>query len=169
MLIQRVNRTDAEKIFIAVKNVEDTSITTGQGAVFCNAVNGAAAGVSADGIQVLRATTTANMVSFAGVASQDIVTEGVGLVQCWGVNTSVMFSHRASNTTVGAGLIAEIGLIPSATLAGAFTSTSPQDTAVSTYLAAPDKFPMIVMDTVVTSLSAHSAIGVYGTAFIRAI
>ena len=34
LLIQRVNRTDAEKIFMVVHNVEESSITTGFGARF---------------------------------------------------------------------------------------------------------------------------------------
>lgn len=169
MLVQRVSRTLAEKVFIVVHNVEASSITTGMGATFCNAVYGAAAAASANGIDVLRVPASANgaMISFAGVAAQDIVADGYGLTQVWGYNSSIMMSHEASNLTVGAGLVAQTILQPGG-LAGTFTSLTPQD-ALSTYLVGQAGRYIQIFDTCNISLSAHSAVGVYAKGFIRGL
>ena len=169
MLISKVNRTSAEKVFIVVHNVEASSITTGMGATFCNAVLGAAAAASADGLSVLRvrASTNGDMISFAGIAAQDIVSDGYGLTQVWGYNSSIMMSHEAANLTVGAGLVAESILQPGS-LAGTFTSKTPQD-ALSTYNIGQAGRIIQIYDTCNISLSAHSAVGVYAKGFIRGL
>jgi hypothetical protein len=169
MLIQRVNRTDAEKVFIVIQNVNDTSITTGMGAVFCNAATGAAAGVSADGIQAVKTQNAVDTLSFAGVAAQDIQTLAYGLVQCWGYVDSVMLSHRAGNTTIGGALIAETVLQPTTTLDGTFTTETEQD-GLSVAQAGVGGGYVQIFDTVVLSLSLHSlGANVWGKGFVRAI
>lgn len=165
MIIQRVNRTDAEKVYIVVHNVDATSVTTGQGAVYCNAANAAAAAASADGKSVIRVTGSNDLMNFAGIAAQDIPADGYGRTQIWGYCDSIMVSHRAANTTIGAGLIAESVLIP-AGLAGTWTSTAGQD-ALS--VINPGIGPRVmIFDTVVLSLSLHSAgANVWAKGFVR--
>lgn len=168
MLIQRVNRTDAEKVFIVVHNAEATSITTGQGMTFCNAANGAAAAASADGKSVLRMTGSNDLLNFAGIAKNDIVSDGYGLSQIWGYCDSIMMSHRAGNTTIGAGLIAETLLIPGG-LAGTFTSTAGQD-ALSVINPGCNGRLVAIFDTIVLSLSQYSTGGnVWGKGFVRGL
>lgn len=167
MYIQRVNRTNPEKVFIVVHNAEATSVTTGMGVTFCNAAKGAAAAASADGMAVVKVTANADMMSFAGVAAQDIVTDGYGRSQVWGYNNSIMMSHEAANLTVGAGLAAQTILQPGS-LAGTFTSLTPQD-ALSTYNIGQAGKYIQIYDTCVISLSAHSAVGVFAKGFIRAL
>lgn len=164
MIIQEVNRTDPEKIYMIVHNTEATSITRGQGVAF---VGGAAAQVSNDGISAVRATANADLMRFAGIANRDIPADGYGLVQIWGYVDSIMFSHRASNTTIGFDPnVAHSYLIPSATKAGAFTSTAPQD-ALSV-VGVGGGAMIQAWDTVVLSLSLHSAGGhVWGKGFVR--
>ena len=170
MQIQRVNRTNAEKIFIIAHNAEANSITTGMGAMYCNAVNAAAAAVSADGISVLRITGAASMYSFAGIAAQDIPSDGYGRVQAWGYCDSIIMSHRASNTTIGAGLVAETFLLPGG-VAGTFTSTTAQDITLSSLTALGILSKTVqIFDTVVLSLSLHSAgAWVWGKGYVRAL
>jgi len=108
------------------------------------------------------------MLNFAGIAAQDIITGGYGLSQVWGYNSSIMMSHRASNTTAGGGIIQETLLIPSATLVGTFTSTAGQD-ALSVINPGVNGRLICLFDTVVLSLSAHSAVGVFGKGFIRGL
>ncbi len=114
MLIQQLNRTDAEKIQLIVKNVDGSgSITTGMGAALV-----ATAG-SGDGIGAVKTTATAgNAANFCGVAVSDIPINGFGLVTAWGYAASVLISQSVGSYTITAGDI----LIQSATQAGAFTS-----------------------------------------------
>ncbi len=173
MLIQRVNRTDAEKVYIVVKNSDASSITTGLGAMFAHIAGGSPA-ASVDGAGVLLVTgasaaaSNEAMMNFAGIAAADIPSGSVGLVQNWGYCNSIAVSHRGANTTIGAGLIAEVMLMPSA-LAGTFTSTVPQD-ALSVYQPGGAGMVVMIADTVVLSLSLHS-LGAYVWAkgFVRGI
>ena len=168
MQIQRTNRTDAEKVYIVVHNVEATSITTGQGAYFVGIQDGAAA-ASVDGKSVVRVGTAANMAQFAGVAAQDIVADGYGRTQIWGWCDSIMLSHRASNTTIGAGIVAETILTPSATLVGTFSSTTPQDALSVLAVGQAGRFVQI-FETVVLSLSLWSTGGnIWGRGFVRGL
>lgn len=96
MQTQRVNRTDAEKIFAVVKNVDADSITTGFAA---RIVGGAAAEiVSTDGVNAVKATALTSQ--FAGIAAEDIASNGYGRVQVWGYVNSIAYSFEA-NKTVG--------------------------------------------------------------------
>lgn len=166
MIISKVNRTSAEKIFINVHNVEATSITTGQGAIFCCAPYGVN---SIDGVSVVRVPASGNaaMLNFAGIAAQDIVADGYGLVQAYGYCNSIMMSHEASNLTVGAGLIAQTILQPGG-LAGTFTSLTPQDALSVCAIGQAGKY-VVLWDTCNISLSAHAAQGVFSKGFVRAL
>lgn len=166
MIISKVNRTDAEKVFVVVHNTEATSVTTGQGVIFCHA----AAGVnSIDGSSVVRVPASSNvsMLHFAGIAAQDIIKDGYGLSQVWGYCSSVMMSHEAANLTVGAGLIAQTVLQPGGA-AGTFTSLTPQDALSVCAVGQAGKF-VLILDTCNISLSAHAAAGVFAKGFVRAL
>lgn len=97
MLIQQLNRTDAEKIQLMVKNVDGSgSITTGYGAML------AMAGASIDGISATK-VTGAGVKGFCGVATQDIAINGFGLVTAWGFVNSVQISNVGTSITITAG------------------------------------------------------------------
>lgn len=114
MLIQQLNRTDAERVQLIVKNVDGSgSITTGMGVALV------ATAASGDGAGVVKTTATAgNAGNFCGVAAQDIPINGFGLVTAWGFAASVLISQSVGSYTITAGDI----LIQGATQAGAFTS-----------------------------------------------
>ena len=97
MQIQRVNRTQAEKVFIIVNNQYGTTATTGLGMRFLGGI--AAEVVSCDGVNAyLSADATMNQ--FCGIADQDIPSNGYGRVQAWGYVNSILMSAIA-DTTVG--------------------------------------------------------------------
>lgn len=107
MQIQQVNRVDAEKVFIIVKNVDGGgSITTGMGTNLC------AAGASIDGVSAVRsATSTAGWVGFVGFANQDIAINAFGLVQNWGFVSSAQISGVGTSITVTAGDVLKPGAV----------------------------------------------------------
>ena len=167
MQLQRVNRTDAEKVFIVVHNVDATSITTGQGSHFLGAWDNAA---SVNGVDVIRTRAAIDFVLFAGVAAQDIAVDGYGRSQLWGFCDSVMMSHKAGNTTIGAGLVAETILGHAGTTKiGAFWTETAQDALSVMGIGQAGRFVM-ALETVVLSLSLHSAGShVWGPGFIRGL
>ena len=80
MLFQRVNRTEAEKVFVVVYNASGGAFTTGQAMVWdC--------GTSADGIRVTT-PATATLSAFAGLASAGIANGAYGLAQVYGYTAS---------------------------------------------------------------------------------
>ena len=80
MLFQRVNRTDAEKVFVVVYNASGGAFTTGQAMCWdC--------GTSADGIRVTT-PATATLSAFAGLASAGIANGAYGLAQVYGYTAS---------------------------------------------------------------------------------
>ena len=119
MLIQRVNRTDAEKVFLVVHNSAGATATTGRGLRFVGGT-GAEAATSADGSQVVF-STAATMCNFAGIAAQDIPSDGYGLSQIWGYVNSIELSAEA-NKTIGCTALVQTFLTGGA-VAGTFTST----------------------------------------------
>lgn len=96
MRIQQLNRSDAEKIFLAVKNVAGATMTAN--AAVCLACNGN----SVDGISAVK-PYTAGLKGWVGVADQDIADAGYGKVQCWGYRNSVLISHEGSSITITIG------------------------------------------------------------------
>lgn len=80
MLFQRVNRTDAEKVFVVVYNASGGAFTTGQAVVWdC--------GTSADGIRVTT-PATATLSSFAGLCQAGIANGAYGLAQVYGYTST---------------------------------------------------------------------------------
>ena len=76
MLFQRVNRTDAEKVFVVVYNASTGALTAGQAVVWdC--------GTSADGIRVTT-PAAATLSAFAGLTTAGIANGAYGTVQVYG-------------------------------------------------------------------------------------
>lgn len=103
MLIQQLNRTDAERVQLMAKNVDGSgSITTGWGACF------PITGASIDGISSVKATGALAR-GFIGVATQDIAINGFGLVTAWGQVNSVQISNVGTSITITAGDQLKVG------------------------------------------------------------
>lgn len=97
MLIQQLNRTDAERVLLQVRNVDGGgSITTGMGGAL---VKTAASG---NGINAVR-VTAALVGEFSGVAINDIAINAYGLVTAWGYAASVAISQSVGSWTLTSG------------------------------------------------------------------
>lgn len=97
MLLQQLNRSDAEKVFIIVQNAGGATVT--QGALACfdprttNSLGNA-----------VMQPQTSNLGAFAGVFDSDLAADAFGLVQVYGYRSSVVVH-------VGAASISANGLI----------------------------------------------------------
>lgn len=163
MQIQRLNRTDAEKVFIAIQNAEGATISTGMGARFMGAL--AAEVVSTDGVKACKLDADAAFSQFAGIAERDITSLSYGRVQCWGYCNSILLSQETDKT---------IGVLSRATsflrkggALGTFTSTLDTATNCST-LTVAGLMPFIrgVQNMTTTNISGSLP---YGQGFVRAL
>jgi hypothetical protein len=93
MLFQRINRSDAEKIFIVCQNVSGSTMTAGYAAAFDT-------GSSVDGVRVSQPTKDA-INAFAGVADADIANNAYGLIQVYGYRSSIYISSSAGSSATG--------------------------------------------------------------------
>lgn len=111
MLFKRISRSDAETIFIVVKNVSGSTITAGYSCVFdC--------GASVDGVRVTKPETT-DMQAFAGVADADIANNAYGLIQVYGYRATVYIYSSTGSSVTGDNLTVigdEWGLTPAASV-----------------------------------------------------
>ena len=98
MQTQRVNRTDAEKVYLVVKNVEAVTATTGLGMRYASGANAVAEIVSTDGVNAVLFDADAYGGEMAGIAVEDIASNGYGRVQAWGFVNSVLISAIADKT-----------------------------------------------------------------------
>lgn len=122
MQTQLLNRGDAERVLLVVKNTDGSgSITTGMGVCLVQA------GASIDGVSAIR-STAATLEGFCGVAKQDIAINDFGTVTAWGFADSVLLSHVGTSITITRGDILKPGAV-----AGTFFS-SITDEAISTLL-----------------------------------
>ena len=97
MLFQRVNRTDAEKVFVVVYNASGGAFTTGQCMVWdC--------GTSADGIRVTT-PATATLSAFAGLASAGIASTAYGLAQVYGYTASASLKPDITTALVAGSIL----------------------------------------------------------------
>ena len=96
MLFQKLNRKDAEKVFIPVLNQEGATITAGLPVAF-------APGVSTDGISAVVCNAAADFPGFLGIAVQDIANNDYGLVQIAGYVGSVLLSNAGTSITINNG------------------------------------------------------------------
>lgn len=112
MLIQQLNRTDAERVQVIFSNVDGSgSITTGLGIAYANAGN------SIDGVGATK-YAAAGVKGFAGVAAQDVAINSYGRATVWGYANSVQVSGVGTSITVTAGDILKPGAV-----AGTFFSS----------------------------------------------
>lgn len=93
MLFSRINRSDAEKIFIIAQNVSGSTMTAGYAAAFDT-------GASADGVRVSQPTSAA-VNAFAGVADEDIANNAYGRIQVYGYRSSVYVTSSAGSSATG--------------------------------------------------------------------
>ena len=99
MIIQSVNRTDAEKIFGAFTNAAGATITTGDAVAFTTTV------ASLDGNKaVLPAAGQLN--TFAGISTSDVADNAVGLYQAYGYCGSVFYFAEATSVSLAVGGLA---------------------------------------------------------------
>jgi hypothetical protein len=97
MLFQRVNRTDAEKVFVVVYNASGGAFTTGQ-------VLQWDVGTSADGIRVTTPATAA-LSAFAGLASAGIANGAYGLAQVYGYTASASVKPDVTTALVAGSIL----------------------------------------------------------------
>lgn len=155
MQIQRVNRTDAEKVFIIVKNVNGVTATTGLGMRLLGGL--AAEAASTDGIQAVLIESDAQMANFAGIVAKDIPDNSYGLVQAWGYVASLAYSAKA-NVTIGLEGIAKAFLKVGGLSGTWFSGGVPEALSTGAF-----KFVQVMATTGISG-------GVpYGSGFVRAL
>ena len=158
MQIQRVNRTDAEKVFIVVKNTEAVTATTGLGMRFNMGANAVAEIVSTDGISAVLLDSDKQVGHIAGIAIEDIAANSYGRVQCWGYVDSILISAKA-DVTANPTAISQSYLLKGGTAGSFFTGAGPEVALLS----AQFKYVQIV-DTVNISGGLN-----YAKGFIRGL
>lgn len=129
MNIQRISRTDAEKVYIVCRNVEATSLTIGQGVRYVGGPDTEQA--SNDGISVLKRVASAGIIddlNFAGIVAQNIISDGYGLVQAYGV-CSIAFSFEGDKTVGCEDFAVGGSVLKSAAGSGLWTSSRPKQFA----------------------------------------
>jgi hypothetical protein len=97
MIINRVNRDLAEKVYISVKNVEGATITLGL------PVSVKPTAASMDGVSAVIANAAGDYPGFVGIATKNIANNDYGLVQISGYVNSVLISNVGSSITINAG------------------------------------------------------------------
>jgi hypothetical protein len=93
MLFKRVSRSQAETVFIVVKNVSGSTLTAGYSCVFD-------VGASVDGVRVSQADT-ADLQAYAGVADSSIADSAYGLVQVYGYRASAYIYSSTGSSAAG--------------------------------------------------------------------
>ena len=78
MLFQRVNRSDAERVFVVVQNVTGAALAAGDALVLDHVT-------TVDGVRVIK-PVTANL-NLVGLATSAIADNGYGLAQAYGLCT----------------------------------------------------------------------------------
>lgn len=87
MIFQRINREDAEKVFIIAYNVAGATITANYPAVWDIS--------TADGVRVSK-PATATLSLFVGLANKDIADSAYGLFQVYGYRASAYVTNDTS-------------------------------------------------------------------------
>jgi len=95
MLFQQLNRTDSDRVFINVNNVEGATITTGLPVAY-------ALGSSMDGVNAVIANAAADYPGFIGIANKNIANNDYGLIQVGGFVNSILLSNVGTSITINA-------------------------------------------------------------------
>lgn len=93
MLFKRISRSNAETVFVVVKNVSGSTITAGYACVFD-------VGSSVDGVRVTQSDSE-DLQAFAGLADADISNGDYGLVQVYGYRSSGRIWYSSTARTAG--------------------------------------------------------------------
>ena len=99
MLLQQLNRGDAEKVFIMVQNV--SGVTTTQGAMACFAILPATASLG----NAVATPATSNLPLFCGVFDADLASDAYGLAQVYGYRASVVVNVGGQSQSAAGGRI----------------------------------------------------------------
>jgi hypothetical protein len=156
MLFQRINKSDAEKVFIIAKNTSGASLAANLPVYF-------ETDEQSDGLCVSQMITSGNLL-FAGINNATLADDGYGLVQVYGARTSVVTSAVVSSysATPGTRLVGAAG---AAYLAyGSMLSAG--ITTEALLIASLDNF-VVAMETI-ASADGKSSTG-NTAAFIRAL
>ena len=115
MIIQRVNRTNPEKVFIVVRNDDSVAFVKG------GAINFKFDGTR-DGLDAELADTAADNNLVAGIADSAIPVGEYGLVQCYGVRTDAVCLGTNSDNGVGDVLVVTHGSVALMSVTGGAAS-----------------------------------------------
>lgn len=107
MLLQKINRTDAEKVYIIVQNISGAALSAGKAVYFDSSDTSA----GANGIAVSGAMTNKKYL-FAGITKNAINDDAYGLVQVYGT-CSAYVKCSASSVSIAAG--AQLDAVTSST------------------------------------------------------
>lgn len=153
MLFKQASAGD-ERVFVTVKNVDASSVTTGAGVMLAIGT-----GASFDGIQAVNAISTggSSLFGLLGVAVKDIAVNAFGLVQTYGNCLSVLISQMNTSITIGSGN----PLTPSS-LIGAWSSV----TGAPTFAASAFGF-VIASNTPANTISTAGPL--YLSGFVRCL
>jgi hypothetical protein len=156
MLFQRINRTDAEKVFVIAQNTSGASLAANLPVYWeTDAVS--------DGVAVSQMIAGGNLL-FAGINHSTLADDAYGLVQVYGARTSVVVCPLVSSYSIAPGSRL-VGAAGAAYLAyGSMLSAGA--TTEATLIPAIDRF-VVSMETI-ASAAGYSATG-NCAAFIRAL
>jgi len=97
VIIQRVNRTEAEKVFIIVENASGGTLSGNHPVAFTTTA------ASVDGLKVL-APASGQVQTFVGHMDADLGDTEYGLAQVWGYRDSVAIFATGTSGTVAVGI-----------------------------------------------------------------
>jgi len=101
MIIQRINRTNPEKVFVVCRNDTSTAIPKGYPADFV--FDGTRDGLDITDVNTGNAALSTLLV---GLCDKEIAASAYGLVQCYGVNTSApLYRHTTTAYAIGDALV----------------------------------------------------------------
>jgi len=123
MIIQRINRTNADKAFIVIRNSESSAMVKGSPAAL--AWSG-----TRDGIDVIYADAAIDAHSVIGLVDTAIPAGSYGLAQCYGIRTDAVMI-KSGSATDGNAVVGDV-MILDTTITGLSAAAVG---AVSAYLA----------------------------------
>jgi hypothetical protein len=92
MLFQRVNRSDAEKVFVVVKNVSGGALVAGEAVCWDSSA-------TVDGVNVTT-PATATLSAFAGVTTEAVADDGYSVIQVYGYKSDVQVLNDITTAMV---------------------------------------------------------------------
>ena len=155
MILQTVNRSDAEKVWVNVTNVDGQTITTHY-PVFLMTNNKNTSSVGTNEVAQRANSCLAGEGSFVGLAFEDIPDNDVGQVQIYGYHESALIYRIVGSVTVvpghplGPGANASVGLSSTGATQGLLG-------------------PVVALDTVAATLHSLGTINYANHVFLRAL